>query len=531
MVTKKSFLKLNDHHVCIFTSLITCNQLNNYLADPSPSCKSTRVQLSTVTDTFLYFIPFHTPLKMEMEMESKSPVEGEDFVKETFLSKFLNHPRLVWNKKSIYRVPCFIRDHNYKAYQPRVVSIGPYHSGNHQLEPMEEHKYRALRHYRSRAYNISVEDLVAHFQNDDDFMDKVMDSYSKPIDPQWWDSSASSLLMVLDGSFLLELFLSSTSEHNCGSGDSPAMQWCYSADDPIFGACQERMRSGIVSYVKLDMLLVENQIPLIILEKLSSIAGLNVNLNGLIRSFYGFQHEEDACMLTEALGLHVLDVYRKACLFPGEYSYSGWTSSKSARELEDHGVRFSRSSSTVGCRNGRFNDVGFKKGRKRNIILLSPLLSRDAKFTLPSLTIDETTEQILFNLMAFERLHLGKEGRGMGVTNYVFLMSSLVRSEEDVRSLRKSSVVSNSPEGSDTAVVNLFAKLTRNVMVDDGRGVGRVNNEIREVCERKLNRFRASFVHNFASDLRVQVYMMLVALLILNSIVNTVVNLLTYIRY
>jgi len=361
-------------------------------------------------------------------------------------------------------------------------------------------------------------------------METVMDSYSKLIDPEWWDSDASTLLMLLDGCFLFELLLKSNSDYNCGSADSLASQWCYRADDPIFGARTER--SGIVSYVKLDMLLVENQIPLIILERLSSIAGLDVNLNGLIWSFYGFQYKDE--ILKEALGLHVLDVYRKGCLFPGEYSYSGWTASKSARELEDHGVRFIQSAAdSVSSRNGMLKDIGFKILTKRNILskIASPFTSHHANFYLPSLTIDQTIEPILFNLMAFERLHIAKEWRGMDVTHYVLLMSSLIRSEEDVRSLRKKSLVSTLPERNDAAVVRLFADLSRNVMVDDGRGVGRVNNEVRELCDRKLNTFRASFVHNFATDLRVQIFMLLVAFLIFNSIVNTVVNLLTYAHY
>ncbi|KAK1294797.1 UPF0481 protein [Acorus calamus] len=33
---------------------------------------------------------------------------------------------------------------NNKAYKPQVVSFGPYHHGEDQLMPMEEHKWRAL---------------------------------------------------------------------------------------------------------------------------------------------------------------------------------------------------------------------------------------------------------------------------------------------------------------------------------------------------------------------------------------------------
>lgn len=81
-----------------------------------------------------------------------------------FISKFRQHPDQLWNKQSIYRVPALMRDSNSKAYEPRVVSIGPYHYGKEHLEAMEEHKHRALRHFLKRAYSMRLEDLVNHFR-------------------------------------------------------------------------------------------------------------------------------------------------------------------------------------------------------------------------------------------------------------------------------------------------------------------------------------------------------------------------------
>ena len=50
----------------------------------------------------------------------------------------------LWRKQSIYRVPACIKDLNSKAYKPQVVSFGPFHHGEAQVMPMEEHKHRAL---------------------------------------------------------------------------------------------------------------------------------------------------------------------------------------------------------------------------------------------------------------------------------------------------------------------------------------------------------------------------------------------------
>lgn len=470
-------------------------------------------------------------------MESMSVKEVEDFVKERFIDRFRQDPKELWTKQSIYRIPCSTRNLNTKAYQPRVVSIGPYHNGNLHLQPMEEHKYRALRHFLTHAHNITVEDLVAHFKNDDEFMEKVMDSYSKPIDPQWWDSNASTLLMVLDGCFLLELLLSSNSSHNCGRGDSSVSEWCYNTDDPIFGDHAEK--KGIIPYVKLDMLLVENQIPLLVLERLTSIAGLEVNLNGLICSFYGCRYSEEDQTSIDPLGLHILDVYRKGRLFLGEYT--GWTVPKSAKELEEHGVRFIRSSGDVSI--GGFKDVSFKTGRKRDVLgklndgipsslsrkFFFPLWVLHGDFYLPFLTIDETTGPILLNLVAFELLHLGIKERDMAVTQYVFLMRSLIRSERDVRCLRDHSILSSSPIQSDGAMVSFFAGITKNMVVtNDARKADMVNQEILKLCGRGVNRLQGTWAYYYGSEIRTWFFTLVITYSVVFSLVNAVFNIIRY---
>ncbi|KMZ70804.1 hypothetical protein ZOSMA_193G00350 [Zostera marina] len=468
--------------------------------------------------------------------ESRS---AEDLVKESLLERFQQNPKQEWNQKSIYRIPCSMRDLNNKAYQPRVVSIGPYHNGNQHLRPMEEHKYRALRHLLAHTHNITVEDLVAYFKNDQQFMEKVMVSYSTPIDSQWKDTDAFTFLMVLDGCFLLELFLSSNSARSCETDYRSVSDWCYDDDDPIFSVHAERR--GVVPYVKLDMLLVENQIPLIVLEKLASFVGLVVNLNDLIRSFYGCWYREQDETLKDPPGLHVLDVYRKGRLLVGEYT--GWTVPKSAKELDEHGVRFIRSSGDIGI--GSFKDVSFGTGQKRNKIgrlydvprsslsqkIFFPLRILHGYLHLPLLIIDETTEPILLNLMAFELLHLGIEERDMAVTKYVFLMSSLIRSEEDVRCLRNYSILFSSPQKSNGSVVSFFAGITRNVVMrDDGRNASKVNQEILELCRKKVNRLLGTWSHNFGSELRAWLFTLVITYSVLFSLVNALFNIIRYIQ-
>ncbi|EMS51502.1 hypothetical protein TRIUR3_11334 [Triticum urartu] len=44
-----------------------------------------------------------------------------------------------WERHCIYRVPPCMTNIKSKAYQPQVVSLGPFHHGDLDLRPMEEH--------------------------------------------------------------------------------------------------------------------------------------------------------------------------------------------------------------------------------------------------------------------------------------------------------------------------------------------------------------------------------------------------------
>ncbi|KAL0421522.1 UNVERIFIED_CONTAM: hypothetical protein Slati_3175100 [Sesamum latifolium] len=56
-----------------------------------------------------------------------------------------------WKKQSIFKLPAHVTDLDKKAYEPRVVSLGPYHHDKLHLKPMEMHKQRAFLHFMRRS--------------------------------------------------------------------------------------------------------------------------------------------------------------------------------------------------------------------------------------------------------------------------------------------------------------------------------------------------------------------------------------------
>ncbi|KAH0449637.1 hypothetical protein IEQ34_020329 [Dendrobium chrysotoxum] len=139
-------------------------------------------------------------------------------------------------------------------------------------------------------------------------------------------------IMIIDDCFALETMLA---DKRSAAGEQSE----YDSHDPIFGA--ERM-NYVVPHLKRDMLLLENQLPLLALTKLAAIDGLGIgDVNMLIKDFYNLSSASPEEQIIYAC-FHILDL-----------------------------------------------DISFNGG------ILSLL----------RLKFDGTTESSLLNLMAFERLH------------------------------------------------------------------------------------------------------------------------------
>lgn len=177
-----------------------------------------------------------------------------------------------WKRRSIYRLPACITDQNkkaYNAYKPQAVSFGPYHHGQQHLQPMEEHKHRALLQFLKRSnksLDVYIESLVPIVQD-------LKDSYDSP-DASWQqDTGAFLQLMILDGCFMLEILQKAasvddsyqawkSSKHLSSADDN------YASNDPVFS---NHGKLYIMPYVKRDMLMIENQLPMMLLDKLLAV--------------------------------------------------------------------------------------------------------------------------------------------------------------------------------------------------------------------------------------------------------------------
>lgn len=173
----------------------------------------------------------------------------------------------------------------------------------------------------------------------------------------------------------------------------------------------------------------------------------------------------------DELGLHPLAVYRGS-LVHGVYRRPDTrdlldsdpyqeTIIRPAVELHEAGVRFTKSWTNS------LRDVRFRRG----------------VLSVPALSVDDSTEYALLNMMAFEKLHAGA---GSDVAAYVCFMNSVLGSARDVALLRSEGIIQNAA-GSDKAVAQMFERMSKDAVVEpeSGSAIDAVHRQVSAFCRRR----------------------------------------------
>ncbi|OMP05389.1 hypothetical protein COLO4_08884 [Corchorus olitorius] len=370
-----------------------------------------------------------------------------------------------WMKRSIYRIPGCITDLNKKAYKPQVVSFGPYHHGDHHLKPMEEHKQRALLHFLKRSQkplNLFLNSLAQE-------VTKLKECYDV-LDPVWQDDNKFLQLMILDGCFMLEVVRSAT--HTMLD---------YAANDPIFS---NHGKVHIMPFIKRDMLMLENQLPMQLLDILVAVDSNRTKdqefVNKLILKFCS----PNTPILSMGCCLHVLDVYRKSLLrdIPGHGSQ---------RKRKPRNIHHNDGDDIIGSAT-ELNEAGIRF-KKSNTVSLKDITFHGGVLKLPVVIVDDATESMFLNLIAFERFHVGA---GNEVTSFIFFMDNIIDSDKDVALLHSRGIIQNAL-GSDKAVANLFNSLSKDITLDPDSSLDEVHKKVNRYCKKAWNEWRANLIHTY----------------------------------
>ncbi|XP_022722253.1 UPF0481 protein At3g47200-like [Durio zibethinus] len=487
----------------------------------------------------------------------------------------------------ISKVPNYLRQVNEKAYEPQVISIGPYHRRKDHLEAMEKQKIRFL---QKLLEEIEENDVSVYVMKMRELKDKARKWYADPVSDL--DSDDFVKVLLLDGVFIVQI-----------------IRWC-SDKRPL-------------NLYDVDMLLVENQLPffvlwelfcmiersradqdMIFMEAIISMLGNRVpgkrrprgdlkfpNISD-IKHILDFMYHccfhpstsevearkkklRDKNSTSEKDGQenprdlncfrsyikHLLDVAYHCCFHPStsevqvrkKYLKEDNSTSEMKDNEENPRDRNCFRSYIKRLRNLRYHScchpsTSQKKNELNLIRCATELKEAGIKFKLvdgntntmfdirfengtlhiPEITIDDSTEPFLRNLIAYEQLFLANRDL-KHAPDYMIFMDYLIDSPKDVEILCQHRIIKNML-GDDKAIATMFNGLGVCVTFSSRFYYAEVFDKINKHRHKRCNRWMASLNHNYFNSPWAFFSFLAAVVLLLLSMVQTVFSVLSYFK-
>jgi len=342
-----------------------------------------------------------------------------------------------------------------EAYTPLLVSIGPIHHNNKRLEELQEYKHRYFHYFWNRL------DKKSDFMSYKVFLQQEEQNIRRCYQKKFADINNEQLvdMILLDSVFIMELFLRENKK------------WEHKDDYIITQLCVSKS-------IQRDLLLLENQLPIYVLEKLyDTIVPSNDKkhkwflklAHEYFASCYPLQHESSSESKFESKkwekSLHFIDLIRCAYLpmkLKNQYNdfHKECLMVRTATKLNEAGISFEK------VHNRSLLDIKFEKKPLLSWFLCLGCLPCckcvKARFQFPQLKVDHTTECILRNLIAYEQCHYPDEPY---ICNYVSLIDSLIQTKDDVEWLVEKEIVVHEL-GSDEELTTLVNSLLKHVVTN-----------------------------------------------------------------
>ncbi|GKV38052.1 hypothetical protein SLEP1_g46002 [Rubroshorea leprosula] len=400
-----------------------------------------------------------------------------------------------FSEHTIFRVPRELYEVSETAYEPEIISIGPYHRGKNHLKMMEVHKVRFLRMLLRRTnehtaepyenttepYEHTAEPYVAALRG---MVEKVRNCYSEPSSISTEDFLE---MLVLDGCFIVEFI------HQLLDGNM---------DEYVFRV------EGNFDRILLDLILFENQLPFFVLWELFGIIRGNERIfyvNRLLQLFAGTMPGLRVDVVYDHNSIksvkHLLDLVRGNWLpsrVMEDHSRASkdgkWSFIRSATELKEAGIRF-------------------KKGEGNTLF---DIMFRNGVLEIPMIEITDDTERLYRNVIVSEQFE--KENPKY-FTEFARFMDCLINSGKDVELLCNCGIIENWL-GSDEAVAAMFNRLTDNVGVSI-EFYAWICNDVNEHYNALWNKRIASLRHNYFNTPWAFISFLAAAFLLLLTLLQT----------
>ncbi|TYH04135.1 hypothetical protein E1A91_A09G254800v1 [Gossypium mustelinum] len=332
----------------------------------------------------------------------------------------------------IFKVDEKLREIDEKHYLPQTVSIGLFHHGRDNTKFMEEHKWRYLYSLLNRKSHLeaTLDKCVKSLR---ELEHKARLCY-KDLKQDEVPSDKLVEIMLADAGFLIELFL------------KYVIKGLKRRGDYVFNT------SGLLYELRCDMLLLENQIPYFILQRLFEIVPIpnhcKLSLTELAFRFFRDMIPGDHRLHLAKFGQegnHFLDLIRH-CFLPTVPRI------KAKQQEEVRGLPYKAS---------KLKDAGIKLKKATTEDLL------DIKFVkgvleIPPINVHQYTETLLRNLIAIEQSGPGTTNH---ISSYVFLMKTLLPENKDVKLVKRKQILTNYDVNDKKQVETLFHRLCEEMKV------------------------------------------------------------------
>ncbi|KAJ0807102.1 hypothetical protein HanOQP8_Chr00c103g0755321 [Helianthus annuus] len=337
---------------------------------------------------------------------------------------------------SIYMVPSALRDVSPSSFNPQVVSIGPLHKEDEDVQAFEKQKATYLMSLMSRFNSPPEEILELCMQKVYASMEKIKACY---VWTKTYGDAEIAKMMVMDACFILEFTLQIWESHYHKSN------------------LRKKVQIRTIIY---DLVLLENQLPFFFLDEIYQCTIVKIgNDASLVEFIYPvlsrhnlFERYIKIDKVSINTTHHILSLVHE-CYKPHDSiipTESLRSRIHSVVDLDRAGVNFEPN-----------KDPTWLMGMEVKLHRFPCFFGSWSKPTLrmPVLCVDDSTEVLLRNLIAYEQSF----ETGNHITSYAVAMDMLVNSQEDVAKLIDSRVLVNDM-GSNEEVANMINNLGKHVI-------------------------------------------------------------------
>ncbi|XP_068639608.1 UPF0481 protein At3g47200-like [Aristolochia californica] len=286
-----------------------------------------------------------------------------------------------------------------------------------------------------------------------------------------------------------------------------------------------------------DMLLVQNQIPFFALQKIYDMLDLNRSqyppLKDLCLSFFDefleFNHKVDPMHSNQIHHLLHLIHYH---LLPTNYllRQQGSKSPFLSHSLDPIYVsspsKRPRTILPIPCAR-RLRDAGIKFKKKKTTGFSNITFHRGV-LEIPYLHVDNYTEVLLRNLIAWEQCH---PNVGAYFTGYGIFMDFIINTAEDVDILNRHGILEQTL-GSEEEVASLFNGLSTNIFYSQHKNdfLPRVCQRLRLYCKGRINIWKANLINDYIGNPWAIISVVAAIVLLFLTAMQTFFSVLAYFR-